>query len=133
MRSVHMIRLAVPSACCVVGIAGIIAWHAFNGRSAAALQVSTQREFTISAYQYSFEPLRLEVQQNDLVKITFRTKDIPHSFTIDSYRIAKRVNAGQTVVFEFRADQAGRFPFYCNLTIDDGCRAMRGELIVNSK
>ena len=44
------------------------------------------------------------------MKITLTTDDIPHSFTIDGYRIAKRVNPGQTVVFEFRADEPGRFP-----------------------
>ena len=29
--------------------------------------------------------------------------DIPHSFTIDEYRIAKRAGTGQTVTFEFRS------------------------------
>jgi hypothetical protein len=33
-------------------------------------------------------------------------------------------------VFEFRADQPGRFPIYCNLTADSGCRKMIGELVV---
>jgi heme/copper-type cytochrome/quinol oxidase subunit 2 len=37
------------------------------------------------------------------------------------------------VTFEFRADRAGTFPFYCNLTIDDGCREMRGELVVTPR
>ena len=49
---------------------------------------------------------------SDLVRITFSTKDIPHSFTVDRYRIAKRVEPGKSVVFEFRADQPGRFPIY---------------------
>jgi heme/copper-type cytochrome/quinol oxidase subunit 2 len=70
------------------------------------------------------------VQKDDLVKITFTAADIAHSFTLDSYRIAKRAGAGQTVVFEFRADQTGTFPFYCNLTQDDKCRQMKGELVV---
>jgi heme/copper-type cytochrome/quinol oxidase subunit 2 len=70
------------------------------------------------------------VQKDDLVKITFNSVDMAHSFTVDSYRIAKRAGAGQSVVFEFRADQTGRFPFYCNLTQDDRCRQMRGELVV---
>jgi hypothetical protein len=34
------------------------------------------------------------------------------------------------VTFEFRADQAGTFPFYCNLSQDERCRQMRGELVV---
>jgi heme/copper-type cytochrome/quinol oxidase subunit 2 len=88
------------------------------------------RDFTITADQFSFRPLRIEVQKDDLVKITFMAKDIAHSFTIDQYRIAKRAGAGQTVVFEFRADQVGTHRFYCNLTIDDRCKRMEGELIV---
>ena len=64
------------------------------------------------------------------MRVTFTTDDIPHSFTIDKYRIAKRVEAGKPIVFEFRADQPGRFPIYCNLAADDGCRKMIGELVV---
>ena len=70
------------------------------------------------------------MRQDDLVRITFSTDDIPHSFTLDTYRIAKRVEPGKPIVFEFRADQPGRFPIYCNLTIDEKCREMTGELIV---
>ncbi len=88
------------------------------------------REFTITGDQFAFKPLRLEVQKDDLVKITFTAKDIAHSFTIDQYRIAKRAAAGQTVVFEFRADQPGTYRFYCNLTTDERCRRMEGELVV---
>ena len=88
------------------------------------------REFTVNGRDHAFAPGRLEVQKDDLVKITFTAADIAHSFTLDSYRIAKRAGAGQTVVFEFRADQTGTFPYYCNLTQDDKCRQMRGELVV---
>ena len=103
------------------------------GVSAFALKPAAQggtREFAVTGDQFSFRPLRIEVQKDDLVKITFSSKDIAHSFTIDQYRIAKRAGAGQTVVFEFRADQVGTHRFYCNLTIDDRCKRMEGELIV---
>ncbi len=57
--------------------------------------------------------------------------DVAHSFTIDvPYRISKRAGTGQSVVFEFRADEPGRFTFYCNLTQDDRCKQMKGELVV---
>src|SRR5687767_4597500 len=79
-------------------------------------QAPSKREFRISAGGYHFDPPRIDVKQNDIVKIVLEAVDMPHSFTIDTYRIAKRANAGQTVVFEFRADMAGRFPFYCNLS-----------------
>jgi len=32
------------------------------------------------------------VNQNNLVRITLTTENIPHSFTIDRYRIATRVD-----------------------------------------
>jgi cytochrome c oxidase subunit 2 len=96
-------------------------------------QGATQRSFDVVARKYAFEPSRLEVGQNDLVKISLRSADIAHSFTIDAYRIAKRVGGGQTVTFEFRADQPGTFPIYCNLKQDDGCRQMRGELVVRRR
>ena len=96
-------------------------------------QEGGERKFTVSAHKYSFNPARLEVQQDDLVRVTFSTADIPHSFTIDKYRIAKRVEPGKPIVFEFRADQPGRFPIYCNLTADDGCRKMVAELVVHAR
>jgi|SRR6187200_193952 heme/copper-type cytochrome/quinol oxidase subunit 2 len=88
------------------------------------------REFTIDGDHFAFSPARLEVNRDDVVKITFTAKDIPHSFTLDDYRIAKRAAAGQTVTFEFRADRPGTHRFYCNLTTDDRCKRMEGVLVV---
>jgi heme/copper-type cytochrome/quinol oxidase subunit 2 len=89
------------------------------------------REVAVTGDQFAFLPARIEVQRDDLVRVTFHAGDVAHSFTIDApYRISKRAGAGQSVVFEFRADEAGRFPFYCNLTQDERCKKMRGELIV---
>ena len=93
-------------------------------------RVPQVREFTVTANNYSFTPSRIEVQRDELVKITFTAVDMAHSFTIDEYRIAKRAAAGQTVVFEFRADRPGTFRFYCNITQDEKCRNMHGEIIV---
>ena len=92
-----------------------------------------ERTVKVSAHKYAFSPAHLEVRQDDLVRVTFSTDDIPHSFTIDKYRIAKRVEPGKPIVFEFRADQPGRFPIYCNLATDEGCRKMIGELVVVAK
>jgi heme/copper-type cytochrome/quinol oxidase subunit 2 len=88
------------------------------------------REFAINGNHYVFAPAEIVVDRNDLVKITFTASDIAHSFAIDDYRIVKRAGAGQTVTFEFRADRAGRFPFYCSLSQDAKCRDMKGTLTV---
>ncbi|MCM3881295.1 MAG: cupredoxin domain-containing protein [Vicinamibacterales bacterium] len=101
--------------------------------AAFAQEGGREQKFSVSAHKYAFSPGQLDVQQDDLVRIALTSDDIPHSFTIDKYRIAKRVEPGKTVVFEFRADQPGRFPIYCNLAIDERCKEMRGELVVNKR
>jgi heme/copper-type cytochrome/quinol oxidase subunit 2 len=88
------------------------------------------REFTVTGNDHTFLPNRIDVQKDDLVKVTFTASDMAHGFTIDDYRIMKRAGAGQSVTFEFRADRTGSFPFYCNLTADDRCRNMKGTLVV---
>jgi len=96
-------------------------------------QAPNRREFTIVAKDHVFTPNRLDVTQDDLVKITLKSDDRPTSFAIDAYRIVKRAGGGLSTTFEFRADQAGTFTFYCNLTTDAGCKEMRGALVVKPK
>jgi cytochrome c oxidase subunit 2 len=98
--------------------------------SVAAQDQGQVREFTVSGDHYAFSPAAIEVNRNDLVKITFTAQDIPHSFAIDAYRIVKRAGAGQAVTFEFRADRSGQYTFYCNLSQDAKCKEMKGILTV---
>ena len=125
---------AIIFGCLTASVAGAV-W----ATAAAAPLVSSNaegrerdqaRDVSIEANEYAFSPTQIQVQKDDVVKVTFHARDIPHSFTIDDYRIAKRAAAGQRVVFEFRADQPGRFRYYCNLTQDERCKKMQGELIV---
>ena len=106
------------------------------GLAAAATaqdQGPTAKPFSVGVRRFVFDPARIEVNQNDLVKIELHTDDIAHSLTIDEYRIAKRVGPGHPVTFEFRADRPGTFRYYCNLQIEDGCRQMHGELVVRPR
>jgi len=98
--------------------------------AALAQESGREQKFSVSAHKYGFSPARIDVQQDDLVRITLTTQDIPHSFTVDDYRIVKRASAGQTVTFEFRADRSGPFTFYCNLSQDAKCKDMKGSLTV---
>lgn len=97
---------------------------------ATTMRAQEPRPFAINGEHFAFSPAVIEVHKDDLVKVTFTAVDIPHSVTIDAYRISKRAAAGQSVTFEFRADKPGEFPIYCNLTADDRCREMKGKLVV---
>jgi len=111
----------------LVPVASLLAAVAVLTAPAASAQ-GTVREFTVRGDQFAFSPTRIEVQKDDIVKVTFTAVDMAHSFTADAYRIAKRASAGQTVTFEFRA--SGNARFYCNLAQDDRCKGMHGEIIV---
>lgn len=104
--------------------------------SAVGLTAQAKREFDVAARKFRFtvsgtDAQEIRVTQDDLVKITLSAGDVPHSFTLPDYRIQKRVEPGRDVVFEFRAEKAGRFEFFCSLT-NDSCRerGMVGALIV---
>ena len=88
------------------------------------------REISLRGDAFAFSPSTIEVQKDEIVKITFTAVDMAHSFTNDEYRISKRAAQGQTVTFEFRADKAGPSDFYCNLSHDSRCKNMRGKLVV---
>lgn len=116
----------------LLGVGGLLVATAV-GRLLAQEAPPNRREFTIVAKDFHYAPARIEVTQDDLVKLTIRSEDIAHSFTIDEYRISKRVPAGGSSTFEFQADRPGTFAFYCGLTGDPGHKMMRGELIVRAK
>ena len=90
-------------------------------------------EFSLVARNYRYNPDRLEVTQDDLVTLTIRSEDFNYSFAIDEYRIVRRIPAGETTTFEFRADRAGTFRFYSNLTGEGGHADMQGQLVVRAR
>jgi len=96
-------------------------------------QAPNRREFTMTAKDYRFTPARLEVTQDDLVKVTVQSQDVAYSLTIDEYRVSKRIPAGGSTTVEFRADRVGTFAFYSNMTSDSRHANMRGELIVRAR
>ena len=93
-------------------------------------QAPNRREFSMTARDYRFIPDRLEVTQDDLIKLTIESADVAYSFTIDAYRLSRRIPPGGKTVIEFRADQVGTFDFYSNMT---GHEKMRGQLVVRRR
>jgi cytochrome c oxidase subunit II len=120
-----------PLALLLLGAGVVLAGPALD--RLLAQEPPNRREFTIVAKDFQYSPTRIEVMQDDLVKLTVRSEDIAHSFTIDEYRIAKRIPAGGSTTFEFQADRPGTFAFYCALTGDQGHRMMRGQFVVRGK
>lgn len=100
---------------------------------AAQEQAPSRPRFTLVAREYRYSPDRIEVMQDDLVRLTIRSEDVTYSFAIDEYRIVRRVPAGGETTFEFRADRTGTFRFYSNLTTDSAHASMQGQLVVRPR
>lgn len=105
----------------------------------AGVLAQTKRDIGVTAVKHQFKVsgsnrAEISVAQDDLVRITLTSEDVPHSFTLPDYRIQKRVEPGREVTFEFRAEKVGRFEFHCSLTADN-CRehGMVGVLIVSPR
>lgn len=107
--------------------------------TALGLSAQTKRDVAVTAVKHEFRVAgnnapEIHVTQDDLVRITLTSGDIPHSFTMPEYRIQKRVEPGREVTFEFRAEKPGRFEFFCSLT-NDNCRerGMVGTMVVSPR
>jgi nitrous-oxide reductase len=114
-------------------IGGALAALPLASRPAGQERAPGRPEFTLTARNYRYSPDRIEVMQDDLVRLTIRSEDIAYSFAIDEYRIVRRVPPGGTTTFEFRADRAGTFRFYSNLTNDSAHAEMQGQLLVRPR
>jgi heme/copper-type cytochrome/quinol oxidase subunit 2 len=118
--------------------AGLLLWtwgallisRPFVHRLAGQERAPNRPEFALTARNYRFSPDRIEVTQDDLVRVTVHSEDIAYSFAVDEYRIVRRIPPGGTTTFEFRADRPGNFRFYSNLTNTSGHAEMQGQLIV---
>ena len=107
----------------------VVARLPFLGVSAQD-QAPNRHELSLVARDFRWTPNRIELSQDDLVRLTIRSEDIAYSFAVDEYRIVRRVPAGGTTSFEFRADRPGTFRFYSNLTSDRAHAEMQGQLVV---
>lgn len=112
----------------LAGVTGISA-----GGRLFAQDPPTRRDVALVARDFRFSPDRIEVSRDELVRITVRSEDIAYSFTVDEYRVSRRVPAGGTATIELRADREGTFPFYSNLTSEPGHAQMRGTLVVRPR
>ncbi|HEV8393966.1 MAG TPA: cupredoxin domain-containing protein [Vicinamibacterales bacterium] len=116
-----------------LGVGLTLAGLALLARPSAQDQAPERHDLTITAKDFRFSPNKIEVSRDDLLRLTVKSEDVAYGFTIDDYRVSKRVPAGGSVVLELRADREGTFPFYSNMTSDSRHQQMRGELVVRKK
>ena len=85
-------------------------------------------EIFMTAVRSHFNPEHIEIEQGDRVTwhITNieRAYDATHGFSVPGYNINLSIEPGETVTFEFEADQPGVFSYYCT----EFCSALHLEM-----
>jgi heme/copper-type cytochrome/quinol oxidase subunit 2 len=116
----------------LLGLAGTVLSLGIATAVRAQDQAPEHKDIKITAKDYRFSPARVEIGVNDLVRVTVTSEDVAYGFTIDEYRVSKRVPPGGAVSFEFRADRAGTFSYYSSLTSDSRHSQAKGQLVVST-
>ena len=82
----------------------------------AGAMVGSAQEFTFTNRGFAFTPGMFAVKKGARVKVTFKNGGGTHDFRIDGYNVGTNVmQNGQSQTFEFVADKAGIFEFYCSV------------------
>lgn len=95
-----------------------------------AMPAEAAKEFTVEGSKFSFSVKEIKVKKGDKVRVTFTNKDGVHDWRLDEFSAAtKQIEAGQSEIVEFTANQAGTFEYYCSVG-QHRKNGMAGKLIV---
>jgi plastocyanin len=84
--------------------------------------MTAENTITVEGSDFKFNPATITVKKGETVKITLKNTDasdefeIKHDFVIDELDVqSPEIGEGETTTFEFVADQAGTFEYYCSI------------------
>ena len=88
------------------------------------------REIDVEARSFEFGPPEIDVRAGEDVAIVLSADDVEHDFVIDDLGTHISAEPGETVEGGLRADEPGRYSFYCSVS---GHReaGMEGTLVVS--
>ncbi|MBI3969339.1 MAG: cytochrome C, partial [Chloroflexi bacterium] len=86
-------------------------------------------QISMTSIRSHFNPERVEINKGDHVvwHITSveRARDATHGFVLCGHNVSLSLEPGETTTFEFEADRAGVFPYYCT----EFCSALHLEMM----
>ena len=103
--------------------------HMGDDHGEASPVADDARRVEVAARSFEFDPTEIQAEVGEDLAIVLTSEDILHDFTIDELDAHVAVEAGDTGEGGVRADEPGRYTFYCSV---DGHRAagMEGTLVV---
>jgi cytochrome c oxidase subunit II len=87
-------------------------------------------EIQITASRYAFDPVTIQVNVGEPVRIVIRSKDGVHGFSIPKLKIDVQVpKGGEPVTVEFTAPAVGRYEIACSEFCGSGHGQMKAALV----
>ena len=94
----------------------------------------TPRAFEMIASRFRFEPATLEVTEGERVRLTLRSTDTEHGFSVRKLNLKVAVpKTGEPVTVEFVAGKAGTYEFKCSEYCGSGHGRMKGRIVVTPR
>ena len=90
-----------------------------------------ERQVTVSARSFAFEPGTVHVNRGDTVIVNLESTDVVHGLYVDGYDLATQAEPGRPGQLTFVADRRGAFRFRCNVACGNLHPFMIGKLVVN--
>lgn len=94
------------------------------------IQNATTKEFNVEAFQFGYAPSEIHVNKGDRVIINLKTRDVPHSLTIQDFGVNIPATADTPGRGEFIANTKGVFTWRCRMPCGEGHQGMTGTLVV---
>lgn len=91
---------------------------------------ATTREVSITAKQFEFSPATIKVNQGDTVKLSVKSTDVTHGFSLPDFGVSLTLSPGKTATAQFVASKKGTFTFACSIVCGSGHSGMNGTLVV---
>ena len=87
-------------------------------------------EIQITASRYAFQPVTIQVNAGERVRVVIRSTDGVHGFSIPALKIDVQVpKGGDPVAVEFTAPAAGRYDIACSEFCGSGHGHMKAVLV----
>ena len=95
---------------------------------------SPPRAFEMVASRFRFEPETLQVAEGERVRLTLRSTDTEHGFSLRKLNVKVAVpKTGEPVTVEFVAGKAGTYEFKCSEYCGSGHGRMKGRIVVTPR
>lgn len=87
-----------------------------NTQEQTTLVETKAREIKIDAFNFGYSLQEIKIKKGEKIKIIMTSSDGFHDFIVDELNVAsEKINTGGTTEFEFTAETAGTFEFYCSV------------------